>query len=215
MKSIYRYVKFPLHLHSNLLTCVQTLNSKIKENSYEFPSSVDLSVESISLIQSILTTSPELRPSLTDILAHDWFTTGPFPLSIDKDSMNSIPDFRSMSIRASHRNFRTVKKLCGIVEVVGMVVNTRDEVVQLQQVSLPPLQVVREEDEEEVVEIVVVGVKEVQKVVTALATTKEARGMEKEVREVLQPGSPICELLRYVTFDSFSYRRFFFNPLPS
>lgn len=110
--------------------------------------------------------------------------------------MNSIPDFRSMSIRASHRNFRTVKKLCGIVEVVGMVVNTRDEIVQLQQVSLPPLQVVREEDEEEVVDIVVVGVKEVQKVVTALATTKEARGMEKEVREVLQPGSPICELLR-------------------
>ena len=133
---------------------------------------------------------PDQRPSLNDILVDPWFLSGPFPPSILTTSLTHIPDYRQMSIRAAHRNFRAVKKSCGIVDVEL----STAPVVSIVELPLrsKPLPALLEEDE------VDTGVIPVPTVAVVIATEKEARGMEKEVREALQPGSPICELLRYV-----------------
>ena len=86
-----------------------------------------------------------------------------------------------MSIRASHRNFRTVKKQCGIVDIEITAASTIPPTVRA------PLQAVFEDEEQEVF------VAASALAATLPATVTEARGMEKEVRQVLQPGSPISD----------------------
>ncbi|KAK4705480.1 hypothetical protein P7C70_g731, partial [Phenoliferia sp. Uapishka_3] len=173
---------------------VKNIYRKIKDNNYVFPPEVELSPEAIDLVSSILTTQPDQRPTLSEILAHSFFLTGPFPPSIAQSCMTTPPDYRQMSIRASHRNFRAVKRQCGIIDV-----ETPAAVVVPSSRSNVELGVVREEEDElaevEVGEEVKV-VKSPVKVAARPATTNEARGMEKEVRQVLQPESPISDLLR-------------------
>lgn len=170
--------------------------SKIKELNYEFPSTAEVSVEATNLIEQILTTAPGIflsdsrdsfhrlrfqltdkRPTLTEILQHPFFSCGPFPASIPPTAMDSTPDFRNVSIRASHRNFVAAKKECGISE---------DQPVVIAKVVLPPVV-----EETEVVQS------------KRRDSGGASRGMEKEVREVLQPNSPISELLRYVILYAF------------
>lgn len=157
---------------------------KIKDNSYEWPAGIDLSAEAVDLVSAILTTQPEHRPSLTDVLAHDWFVSGPFPPSISTSSLTAPPDYRQMSIRASHRNFAAVKKQCGVTEAPATTL--------LPVVEKATLAVVAEEAEQ----AATTGMSRMA--LDGPAVVTEVRGMEKEVRDVLQPGSPISELLRLV-----------------
>lgn len=121
-----------------------------------------------------LLTSADKRPTLVDILNHKFFVCGPFPPCIVSSATDADVDYSQISIRASHRNFCAVKLQCGISEPVAVRV---------------PLGVVEEE-----VETVDVKMEDVGEAVVQ----KQTRGIEREVREVLQPGSPISELLRYV-----------------
>jgi serine/threonine protein kinase len=157
---------------------------KIKDNSYEWPAGIDLSAEAVDLVSAILTTQPEHRPSLTDVLAHDWFISGPFPPSISTSSLTAPPDYRQMSIRASHRNFAAVKKQCGVTEAPTMTL--------LPVVEKAALAAVAEEAEQ----ATIAGMSRMA--LDGPAVVTEVRGMEKEVRDVLQPGSPISDLLRSV-----------------
>ena len=102
--------------------------------------------------------------------------------------MTTPPDYRQMSIRSSHRNFLAVKRLCGIVDVDPAEVTA----------AAPPrtnvaLGVVAEEEEEELASTVV---RPPVAIVAAKGTASDAKGMESEVRQALQAGSPISELLR-------------------
>lgn len=106
------------------------------------------------------------RPTLTEILAHDFFVCGPFPATISNSTMTQIPDYRRVSIRASLRNFNQVKADCGIVEV---------DVIESKLLHVV-LEDVAEESEK-----------------------GDQKGIDREVREALQPGSPISELLRFVS----------------
>ncbi|KAL8292670.1 hypothetical protein RQP46_001282 [Phenoliferia psychrophenolica] len=167
---------------------VKNIYRKIKDNNYVFPPEIELSVEAVDLVSSILTTQPDQRPTLSDILAHPFFLTGPFPPSISPSCMTTPPDYRQMSIRSSHRNFLAVKRLCGIVDVdpaaPATVAPPRSNVT---------LGAVAEEDEEEPPAPVA---RSPPVLVAAKGTASDAKGMESEVRQALQPGSPISELLR-------------------
>lgn len=113
-----------------------------------------------------------------------------------------------MSIRASHRNFANVKKECGIDESTEednalSTIAAVAPVVKRSRKALPAL--VEEPEEEGLEQREEEGEKRELKtklrttvLATLPATSKEASGMEKEVRQVLQPGSPISELLRFV-----------------
>lgn len=45
-------------------------------NNYSFPEHINISEQSKSLITRILHTDPSRRPSLDEVLAHDFFHTG-------------------------------------------------------------------------------------------------------------------------------------------
>ena len=123
--------------------------------------------------------------------------------------MASTPDYRKISIRASHRNFANVKMECGITAtppVVDTVSSSHaDSAAATERVKNTVLDRVREEVEE----VDVAGQQEVRmEGVEMLGAAKEVNGMEKEVREVLQPGSPISDLLKYVPrFSCFFIQR--------
>ncbi|KAI8814049.1 kinase-like domain-containing protein, partial [Cladochytrium replicatum] len=62
---------------------VKAIYKKIRENSYEFPPEIELSVEAKSLITSLLHSQPECRPALEQIMEHDFFKCGPVrPISV-------------------------------------------------------------------------------------------------------------------------------------
>ncbi|KAI5478032.1 polo-like kinase [Pseudohyphozyma bogoriensis] len=186
---------------------------KIKDNNYAFPPEVDLSNEAIELISLILTTEPTQRPTLNDVLSHPFFLTGPFPPYIPSTSLTTPPDYRQISIRASHRNFHAVRKQCGISEedIAAKLAAEKEEQEQVVVIR-PGAALGRVEEEEEGAEDVVVvmpgGLVEPAPVVekenrrdsgkgkVVVGDEKEARGMEKEVQKVLAPESPIADLLR-------------------
>ena len=55
---------------------VKTTYRRIRMNAYSFPEHVSISDQAKSLITRILHTDPSRRPSLDDILAHDFFHKG-------------------------------------------------------------------------------------------------------------------------------------------
>lgn len=54
-------------------TDVKSTYKRIKSNCYSFPDNLIISAKAKSLIQQILVLEPHKRPSIRDILAHDFF----------------------------------------------------------------------------------------------------------------------------------------------
>ncbi|GAA5885683.1 hypothetical protein JCM6882_007526 [Rhodosporidiobolus microsporus] len=104
---------------------VKNIYRKIRDNAYTFPPSHSLSAEALSLISSILHPTPTSRPTLAEILAHPWLTTGPFPARLDpvasaeggERMVREEEGWRYMTRREARANFERVKRRAGIVEV--------------------------------------------------------------------------------------------------
>ena len=190
---------------------VKNIYRKIKSVDYEIPPSVEISVEAEDLIKSILAREPDQRPTLSQILQHDFFVTGPFPLAIPPTAMTLVPDFRHLSVRRSHANFREVKATCGIAEHELPLEPAPRLAAQPSAGSLQPSRsqplapLVEEEDELDFQPAVAQpparrrsggGPPVAGSVVAKTATERDAKGMEREVQHVLQPGSPIADLLK-------------------
>ncbi|KAM0787439.1 hypothetical protein ACM66B_003519 [Microbotryomycetes sp. NB124-2] len=205
---------------------VKQIYRNIKALNYEFPPDVELSPEAVELVASILTQQPENRPTLAAILDHTWFKSGPFPAAIPTQAMHGAPDYRKISARASLRNFEAVKASSGLVTstTTSAADGTTDAVVArntaidaskavARSQSSAPLARVAEAEEEQrdgneqlpshaskiqhdkvVVTQVIASPPKVR-----TASSREARGMEKEVERVLAPDSPISDLLRSAT----------------
>jgi serine/threonine protein kinase len=52
---------------------VKEIYKRIRDNAYEFPEGVEVSPQAINLISSILVGDPSKRPSLKQIMEHNWF----------------------------------------------------------------------------------------------------------------------------------------------
>ena len=79
---------------------------RIRDNEYEFPTDRVISSAVQHLIQQILTPIPSQRPTLHEIVDHQFFTQGPVPSYIPTSAHDSAPDFRHISKAASDSNLR-------------------------------------------------------------------------------------------------------------
>lgn len=95
---------------------VKAIYRRIRENRYEFPEDKEISASAQNLIMSILNTDPQERPTLDEILKHQWFIDGPFPAQIPVSSSESKPDFSHLTAAQSRRNFDIVHRRATGVE---------------------------------------------------------------------------------------------------
>ncbi|KAA8905664.1 kinase-like domain-containing protein [Sphaerosporella brunnea] len=63
-------------------TDVNSIYKKIKHNSFEWPGSVMISQSAKALVNALLNSDPDARPSLDEIANHNFFKAGLFPKSI-------------------------------------------------------------------------------------------------------------------------------------
>ncbi|BEJ14590.1 hypothetical protein CspHIS471_0403570 [Cutaneotrichosporon sp. HIS471] len=89
---------------------VKAIYRRIRENRYEFPEDKEISASAQNLIMSILNTDPQERPTLEEILQHQWFLDGPFPSHVPVSSNDSSPDFSHITAAQSRRNFDNVHR---------------------------------------------------------------------------------------------------------
>ncbi|KWU46227.1 Pkinase-domain-containing protein [Rhodotorula sp. JG-1b] len=189
---------------------VKAIYKKIRDNSYTFPEDHSLSIEAVDLISWILRPNPTERPTLSEILAHPWFVTGPFPSRISTRALDPEravglgEEWSRMSKRHAWDNFRKVKRAAGVVEVEGTGVGPAaptDSQQQQQQQS-------QQQEQQHVPQMSMPGALPLQSAIKRSKSTmrivraeeeKDAKGrVEKEVRSATAPESPISELLRYV-----------------
>jgi len=83
---------------------------RIRDNEYEFPKERAISRAAQHLIQLILAPDPSQRPTLHDIVDHEFFVRGPVPAYIPTSAHDSPPDFRHISRAASDANLRRLRK---------------------------------------------------------------------------------------------------------
>jgi polo-like kinase 1 len=63
---------------------VKATYRRIKQNSYSFPEHIPISAAAKDLISSILTSDPQSRPVLDEIIAHEWLSSNSIPKTIPK-----------------------------------------------------------------------------------------------------------------------------------
>lgn len=83
---------------------------RIRDNQYEFPTDRTVSHDSRQLIQQILTPDPQMRPTLHEIVDHEFFTRGIVPPFIPTSAHDGAPDFRTISKSASEANLRRLRR---------------------------------------------------------------------------------------------------------
>lgn len=94
---------------------VKTIYRKIKANSYSFPSNVDISAEAKDLISSLLTHDPSIRPSIDDIVDHEFFHTGYMASTLPDEILHSMPIWPSSQSKSSfQRNLDFVASASGV-----------------------------------------------------------------------------------------------------
>ncbi|KAI0765944.1 Pkinase-domain-containing protein [Trametes elegans] len=89
---------------------VKTIYKRIRNNEYEFPADRVVSRLVQELIQQILTPDPQQRPTLHEIVDHDWFTTGTVPGYIPTSAHDTPPDFRHIAPHMSQANLARLRK---------------------------------------------------------------------------------------------------------
>lgn len=158
---------------------LKAIYKKIKQLEYSFPSNVDISDAAIDLIEAILDRDPQSRPSADEILCHEFQYDGPFPRSIPRTAMDVAPDFSAISVNQSARNYQHVQKASG-ASLVPLTAATgtihEGEEGATGALPEPPAQVVALSNGSNLV--------------------AQEMAIEREVKKVLEPGSPISELLK-------------------
>lgn len=182
---------------------VKAIYKKIKGLDYNFPSNVDISDLAMDLVEAILDREPQNRPSASDILNHPFQFDGAFPSSIPASAMDVAPDFSRLTPRMSKDNYTRVRMRSGASLTVSS-----------ESTSTPVIPEDGEAEDGEFLEMrphhslkrassgadAVQSIPEPPAQVVAMSsgTTVVAQeiAIEKEVKKVLDPGSPISELLK-------------------
>jgi polo-like kinase 1 len=73
---------------------VKTTYNKIRKNEYEFPKNITISSAAKSLVQRILQTNPNHRPSLESVRNDPFFTQSAIPASLPASAMTIPPNFK-------------------------------------------------------------------------------------------------------------------------
>lgn len=84
---------------------VETIYERIKNNDYEIPNGADVSLAARDLISGLLSTDPNARPTLNQVLEHPFFR-GPFPAGLDSSIITTVPEhFYNIGPEESEQNF--------------------------------------------------------------------------------------------------------------
>ncbi|KAI8589255.1 kinase-like domain-containing protein [Geranomyces variabilis] len=78
---------------------VKAIYRKIRDNNYDFPPQIKISREARGMIEALLQSRPELRPSVDGVMNHEFFSILPFPQSMPVLALTAVPDF-AMSTRS-------------------------------------------------------------------------------------------------------------------
>lgn len=160
---------------------VKAIYKKIKHLEYSFPANVDICEDAMELIEAILNREPQSRPSVYEILEHPFQHSGPFPRSIPPSAAEVAPDFSKLTPSQSQRNQAHVQRVSG-VSLSPMDASTpsiaEGETFATAEYGHP-------EPPEKVVAVS-----------NGTSVIAQEMALEKEVKKVLEPGSPISELLR-------------------
>ena len=89
---------------------VKTIYKRIRDNEYDFPVEKQITEDARQLIQQILTTNPQERPTLYDILDHPFFLRGIIPPYIPVNALNSKPHFSRITPEQSLANLALLRK---------------------------------------------------------------------------------------------------------
>ncbi|KZT24843.1 Pkinase-domain-containing protein [Neolentinus lepideus HHB14362 ss-1] len=90
---------------------VKSIYKRIRENQYEFPIYREISDDAKQLIQLILTPDPAQRPTLHEILDHDWFELGIVPSSLPVSIHDIAPRFDHITRPISQTNLAKLRRL--------------------------------------------------------------------------------------------------------
>lgn len=161
---------------------VKAIYKKIKHLEYSFPASVDICEDAMELIEAILNREPQSRPSVYEILEHPFQHSGPFPRSIPPSAAEVAPDFSMLTSSQSQRNQAHVQRISGVsmspMDASTPSISEGGETFATAEYGHP-------EPPEKVVAMS-----------TGTSVIAQEMALEKEVKKVLEPGSPISELLR-------------------
>ncbi|KAL1757547.1 hypothetical protein FB107DRAFT_209260 [Schizophyllum commune] len=91
---------------------VKAIYKRIRDNDYEFPEEKQVSADAKTLVQQILINDPQLRPTLHEIVDHDFFTQGTVPAFIPPTAADSAPDFRYITRPVSKENLKRLRRQC-------------------------------------------------------------------------------------------------------
>ena len=141
------------------------ISRRIRDNEYEFPNDSTISIHVQELIQQILTPDPSKRPTLHEIVDHQFFTEGTVPSRLPSTAHDSVPDFSHITRTASKTNLANLRAKALLDDD-----NT--------QIALPGA----------------VDSKS-QTNANTTANTSTLAQQEKEFLKAVQPGSPISALL--------------------
>lgn len=147
---------------------VKTIYKRIRDNQYEFPTESQVSIEARELVQGILTPDPQQRPSLHEIIDHEFFTRGIVPAYIPTTARDTIPEFRHISRVVSQSNLARLRKYALLDEE------------QPSSIAVPNAQSSS-------------GTQGRNR--TGVSMTSSIAQQEKEFLKAVQPGSPISALL--------------------
>lgn len=141
---------------------------RIRDNEYEFPADRAVSGEVQDLVQAILTPNPQERPTLHQIVDHDFFANGIVPGYIPTSAHDAPPDFRHISRQVSNANLARLRKYALLdEEVTPLAVPSAPPAVPSESASAPKNK----------------------------GVTSTLAQQEKEFLKAVQPGSPISALL--------------------
>lgn len=144
---------------------VKAIYKRIRDNEYEFPNDSSISIHVQELIQQILTPDPSKRPTLHEIVDHQFFTEGPVPYRLPSTAHDSAPDFSQISRTESRTNLANLRAKALLDDN-----NT--------QIALPSAADSKTQDG-----------------ANTTANTSTLAQQEKEFLKAVQPGSPISALL--------------------
>ncbi|KAH7913089.1 kinase-like domain-containing protein [Hygrophoropsis aurantiaca] len=148
---------------------VKDIYTRIRDNVYEFPPDRAISTDCREIIQHILTSNPQQRPTLLEIVGSSFIEFGIVPGFIPMSAHDVVPDFRYITRPMSVMNLAKIKKAAWLDD---------DQVTSIAVPSAPQDSAMNESTN-----------KPKNPVTSSIAQ------QEKEFQKAVQPGSPISALL--------------------
>ncbi|KAF9817703.1 hypothetical protein IEO21_03252 [Rhodonia placenta] len=151
---------------------VKAIYKRIRDNEYEFPADRIVSRAVQELVQQTLTPDPQQRPTLHEIVDHEWFTRGIVPGYIPTTAHDGAPDWKHITRDISEANLKRLRRNAKLDE---------DQVTNIAVPSAPPP--------------TALASGAAPNAAKYKGVSSHLAQQEKEFQKAIQPGSPISALL--------------------